>query len=390
MKELLASKIAQKILTDFFQSGRLKQGDRLPRLGELAEKYDASIATVAHAVGQLQALGYVRKGGDRRAYVNLTALNNGGRTAGGTIGLVIPGDGHARLLMWIHEGAQRACQYYGLSLTMASTGSFFAEREREVVASMYESGCQAIILTPGIRTESEIANDYLNREFLDIPIVLVDMAFPQQRRSQVVFDNFASGFAMTQLLLSKGHSKIVFMTVLGCPEKMMWRSNLDRYQGYLAALRYAGIAPDAKLQWHCNPRRPAFLEEEIQDWLLNWKKTPKSERATAVIALDDMTAITFVSEAIEAGIAVPEDLIVVGFDNTSEVPPIRREYYTTKPDFAAAGEKAVHLAMQHLNGEIDSPVVYILPAPVVRRTRREVEIVRIPTIAAQAAALNEP
>ncbi len=377
MKEVLASKIAQAIRQDYLVSGRTRPDEPLPRLHELASEYNASIATIAHAIGQLQAMGYVRKGPGRRAYAMSLGQGNGNtRTTNSSIGLVIPGGGKAPLLLRIYEGVHRACQRLGQNVVMASSSTYFYETERETVAMIRDSGCQAIVLVAGIRTEEQFAHDYLNREFQDIPIVLVDMAYPKQRRSQVVFDNYSGAFDMTQLLLSKGHKRIAFMTVLGCPEKMMWRSNLDRYNGYLAAMRLAGVEPDENLLWHCNPQHD--VPEQAHDWLVRWKNTPKQRRASVLIGLDDGTNVTLMSEALDMGIAIPHDLTFTGFDNTADHALIRQGYYTTGQDFAAAGEKAVDLAMQHLSGELDGPVVYMLPVPIVYRTSRRTEFVRVP------------
>jgi len=377
MKEVLASKIAQAIRQDYLVSGRTRPDEPLPRLHELASEYNASIATIAHAIGQLQAMGYVRKGPGRRAYaMSLGQGNDSNRTTNSSIGLVIPGGGNAPILLRVYEGVHRACQRLGHNVVMASSSTYFYETECETVAMVRDSGCRAIILVAGVRTEEQLANDYLNREFQDIPIVLVDMAYPKQRRSQVVFDNYSGAFDMTRLLLSKGHRRIGFVTVLGCPKKMMWRSNLDRYNGYLAAMRRSGIEPDELLLWHCDPLQS--LAEQAHDWLVKWKNTPKQRRASVLIGLDDGTNVTLMSEALDLGIAIPHDLTFAGFDNTSDHALIRQGYYTTDQDFAAAGEKAVDLAMQHLTGELDCPVVYMLPVPIVYRTSRRTEIVRVP------------
>ena len=77
-----------------------------------------------------------------------------------------------------------------------------------------------------------------------------------------------------------------------------------------------------------------------------------------------------VAEAREMGIAVPEDLTVVGFDDTASPPPVRQGFYTTAPDFALAGATAVELALREVRGEPGGPVTYMLPAPLVQRTAR--------------------
>lgn len=365
MSESLTSRVAQAILSDYIASGRLRPGDALPTLRDLEQQYEASVATVAHAVGQLQALGWVVKGKGRRAVVADRGVAE--TEAGGNIGLVLSYDRGAALPMRIYKGVEEACRLEGYHVVVATTRSIFYPDEREALLRVKDAGCRAIIVNPTVRTESELASDYLNTEFQDIPIVLVDLAWPQQRRSQIVFDNFGAGLAVTQHFIGQGHRRIAFMT-LGKTPKLMWRSNMDRFQGYVAALKRAGIAPDPSLHWEISPFEDAF--EQCWRFLEAWRGLRKKDRPTAIVALEDDCAGMLIGEAHEMGIAVPDELVVSGFDNTADHAPIRQGFLTTLPNFVMAGAKAVELALRHLRGELVDPLTYMLPVPLVQRSTR--------------------
>lgn len=365
MSDSLTTQVARAILEYYITSGRLRPGDALPPLRELELQYEASMATVAHAIGQLQALGWVVKGKGRRAVVAERSVAES--DSGGNIGLLLSYDRSAALPMRIYKGVEEACRVEGYHVVVATTPSMFYADEREALLRLRDAGCRAIVMNPTVRTETELAEDYLNSEFQDIPIVLVDLAWPQQRRSQVVFDNFGAGLGVTQHFLSRGHTRIAFMT-LGRASKLMWRSSVDRHQGYLAALKRAGIAPEPELEWEVNPFEDAY--EQCWHYLDRWRAMKKRDRPTAIVAVEDEYASALIGDAQEIGVSVPEELVVAGFDNTANHPPIRHGFLTTAPNFVSAGEKAVELALRHLRGELNEPVTYMLPAPPVQRSAR--------------------
>lgn len=388
MRPSMASRVAQQIRADYIASGRLQPGDALPSMRALEAEYGASVATIAHAVGQLLAQGLVRKGRGGRAFVAERDVARAG-AAGQAIGLAFPEAARPDLHMRILAGVERAARRLGWQVMVAHGQDYGYEREEETVARLVASGCRAIVLNPSQRTESELQHDYLNRMFTDIPIVLVDMGLPQHRRSQVVFDNFGAGYDMTRLLLSEGHTRIAFMAAFGGENRMFWPSNHDRYLGYVAALTEAGVAAEPSWLWHIRTRENAApLIEQCAGLLHRW--AADRDRCTAVIALEDQLAICLAIEAREEGIAVPGDLVVTGFDNTADQCPVRPYFYTTVPDFTLAGEKAVELATRELRGEIGVPLCYMLPVPVVRRTPTSLEPVSVPRGSAPMATLAIP
>lgn len=375
MKASLASKVAQRILADYITNGRLKPGEALPSMRALEEQYGASVATIAHAIGQLHAQGAVRKSRNGRACV-AGSENSETDASRQAIGMAFPSAGHAELHMRILRGVERATHRLGFHMVVAYGQDYGYESEHETVARLVRSGCKAVILNPGRRTEAEAADDYLNYDFADVPLVLVDMGLPQHRRSQVVFDNFGAGYEMTRLLISEGHSRIAFMAIFGGPGRLLWPSNHDRWLGYMAALNEAGLEYDPDLLWQIDPTRHGSLSAQCMDLLMAWLKA--SNRPTAVLGLEDSLAVGLVEEARELGIDIPEDLLVTGFDNTATRCPVRPSFLTTLPDFALAGEKAVELAVRELRGDVKPPVCYMLPVPVVRRMVDGLEAVPLP------------
>lgn len=119
-------------------------------------------------------------------------------------------------------------------------------------------------------------------------------------------DDFAGGKLATEHLLSLGHRRIAHLV-----------GNLDvattagRRQGYLAALEAAGLSPD-----------PALMVPAGFDWRNGYAaveqllERPAAQRPTALFAANDLCADGVLRALRERGVRVPEDMALVGYDDT--------------------------------------------------------------------------
>jgi DNA-binding LacI/PurR family transcriptional regulator len=212
---------------------------------------------------------------------------------------------------------------------------------------------------PVTRRKQELNNDYLNREFKDVPIVLFDIAYPEQKRSQVVFDNYRAAFQMTEFLINEGHRRIAFMDLACAEGEYLQRSTRDRYEGYLDALSAWKLTARPDDRWIIDVRErmdlafDGFMDQHMMG----------SDRPTALIAIEDTAALYAIHAATERGLRVPNDLRVVGFDNLRACRAVRPPFPTSDPSFRLAGEVAVDLVVREIRGQVKPPVVYMLPVP---------------------------
>jgi len=270
----------------------------------------------------------------------------------------------------LHTGVDAVCHQHGYSVVVTSS-HFSYEQERIQVERLIDAGCEGIILYPAVRSRDEARKDYLMSEHLDYPIVLIDLALPGHKRPQVLFDNYRAGLDMTRYLLDKGHRRIAFMDYKAGDIEMVHRSVMDRYKGYTVAIESSGLVVNPDDRWVL----PAHMHEDVTDALAamlhNWLE--QEDRPTALIALEDSRAALTISIARDLGINIPDDLEVVGFDDLPIGRVIRPHFTTTKPDFARAGEIGTELLLQLINGDVDQPMVYLLPVPIKERETRSVD-----------------
>ncbi len=150
-------------------------------------------------------------------------------------------------------------------------------------------------------------------EFLprDLPVVAIGPAVQRFPVSQVSSHDEAAGTSMTQHLWEKGHRRIAFVSMESSHPMF-----LLRYLGYESFLRNAK-AFDPDLVWMSESRSSGDEPQEtppdltpVVERFISLKKKP-----TAILAANDWMAAGLYRALKAAGLRIPEDVSVVGFDN---------------------------------------------------------------------------
>lgn len=170
------------------------------------------------------------------------------------------------------------------------------------------------------------------------PVVMLDdQMIPTGTTPWVGADNRTGAYTAVRHLLQLGHRRIGHIkgrTGYQCSE--------DRYRGYCDALVEAGLAPDPELV--------------VQgDFLVTGGITcahqlfAARERPTAIFAASDDMASGALTAAADAGLRVPEDVALVGFDDTAPAAFIRPPLTTVGQPFYEMGKRATTLLLDAVN-----------------------------------------
>jgi len=198
----------------------------------------------------------------------------------------------------IIRGAAAAAQAEGL--TVAFTALSEGDERRVWFDHITSRGTRGIILLLAQITERQ-RGELVAR---GLPFVVIDATAERGPEvSSVGATNWAGGLAATKHLVDLGHRRIGIIT--GPPELLCSRARLD---GYRAALERADLSVDPELVRPGDFRVRAGYEQAKVLFGL-------SSRPTAIFAGNDLSALGVLRAAREAGLRVPEDLSVVGFDD---------------------------------------------------------------------------
>ncbi len=154
-----------------------------------------------------------------------------------------------------------------------------------------------------ISLSANIARELMQKVAEEYPIVVACQYLENSDVPNVSIDNVEAARTMTEHLLRLGHRRIAFLG--GNADLAIYR---DRYTGYLSALEANGIPLDPRLIRQCPCSFSGGYEQ--MEFLLSLR-----EPATAVFAAGDIMAIGAMKAMKKAGLRVPEDCAVVGFDD---------------------------------------------------------------------------
>lgn len=177
---------------------------------------------------------------------------------------------------------------------------------------------------------------------------------PGQPEVVVGCDNVEGGRAITRHLIDRGCSRIAFIGQAGkgSPEF------LDRYRGHKAALKDAGL--EALPGRHVDA---ISTEESGHDAAVRLMR--RDIGFDAIVCASDLIAIGAIRALTEAGLRVPHDVAVTGFDDILAARFTNPPLTTVAQDAVAAGERLVDTLLQLVRAEQAKSVV--LPARVVVR-----------------------
>jgi LacI family transcriptional regulator len=189
----------------------------------------------------------------------------------------------------------------------------------------------------------------------DVPLIGVDLEVSGPRASYVSSDNVGGARLAVRHLHALGHRRIA--TIAGPQDS---KPGADRLVGFRAELQALGIES-----------QPGY--ERIGDWY-----TESGERAmealltlpeppTAVFAAADLMAVGAMKAARDAGVDVPADLAVVGFDDIQLASLLHPALTTIHQDKVGLGRAAARALVEQIENPDVTPAALTLPVELIIR-----------------------
>jgi len=199
----------------------------------------------------------------------------------------------------ILQGIEEIIQSSGYSLFIAAAHRD-PGREREIVQAMVEHRVDGVIICSTSFSEER------SRQFLQfgVPIVVVNNQAVEDFRYSIYHDDIDGSRQVTRHLLELGHRRIAYIG-----NSASGRSTLDRWTGFRQAMETASLAFPVKYVYEATG---GSTEDGVTaaGYFLSL-----SERPTALVCYNDMMAVGVMKGLQQAGIRVPNDISITGFDN---------------------------------------------------------------------------
>jgi LacI family transcriptional regulator len=269
---------------------------------DVAERAGVSVTTVSHVINQSRPVSdelrsRVLEAMHELGYQPNTLARSLRRGKTHTIGIIIP-DSANPFFAEVARGIEDTSFEHGYSVILCNTDNDL-ERESLYTGVLVEKQVDGILfVAAGLSTENIQALQ--NR---GMPLVIVDRQVSGVEVDSVLTDNHQGGLLATRHLIELGHTRI------GC---IVGPSDLTpsaaRITGYQQALSEAAIPFDETLIIKGDFQYESGFDAANQ--LLSMPNPP-----SAIFAFNDLMAVGALSNALERGLVVPEDLSLLGFDD---------------------------------------------------------------------------
>lgn len=262
-----------------------------------------------------------------------------------TIGALLP-DLHGEFFSELIRGIDQAARARGLHLLVSSSHGD-ADEAAAALRAMNGRVDGLLVMTPHADA------DFLARNLPgSLPAVLINTGAESPGHARFVVDNVGGAQAITRHLAAAGRRRIAH---IAGPEGN--EEAADRLRGYRAGLR-AGqhetvVAGDFS---------------EASGWSAGRRLAQMKPRPDAVFAANDMMAVGCLAALAEAGLRVPEDVAVAGFDDIPIARYVSPSLTTVRVPIAALGAAALDAVAQAIESpETAAAHTRVLPVELVVR-----------------------
>jgi DNA-binding LacI/PurR family transcriptional regulator len=244
------------------------------------------------------------------------------------------------------------------SLADALTGSGYdmllsrVDAERlDSAAAYYDAGRAVGIILIGQWRHHDQLNELALRR---VPLVVWGARLPQQLYCSIGSDNEVGGFLATEHLITTGRKRIAFFGDTQFPEARL------RYDGYRRALAINNIAFDPALEHHIS-----FLADSAEKAIQTMRK--QDTGFDAIFACSDLIAMKAINTLRDAGLRVPDDVAVVGYDDVELAENFHPPLTTVRQPMGEAGKVMVAALLDQIAGHHPSPA-HLPTELIVRKT----------------------
>lgn len=338
-------------------SGKLKPNSRLPGELELVNQYGISRATVQRAWQTAQDEGLIYRVAGKGTFVSERSTPPSARIVG-FLNPEFRGNFAGHLL----NSAERVLRDHNYRVLFAHTDRRIDEENR-LLREMVDEGVCGFLIWPA---KGGADGRFLSDARFHAPVVLMDRPIPGLALPCVTSNNHAGGLQAMRHLLELGHERIVF---LARPHLDLWPV-AERLRAYEDAMRAARLKPlppffteaNSELSW-------AEVYTQNDDTklapLVEFLKQP--ERPTAIFAVNDWMAFKVLRAASLAGLRVPQDLSLVGYDNIDMVDYVDPPLTTIAQDVSLMGAEAARRLLAMIDEGTMQEILTLLPTQLIVR-----------------------
>ncbi|MBM7590791.1 catabolite control protein A [Brevibacillus fulvus] len=260
-----------------------------------------------------------------------------------TVGVIIP-DISSLFYSELARGIEDIATMYKYNIILCNSDQRL-EKELQLINTLLEKQVDGLLFMG-----ADIKEDHLDTfSTASVPIVLAATRDPDSLLPSVTINHFQAAYDATQTLIERGHKRIAM--IASPPSDPL--AGLLRFEGYKQALHDAGLPLHDELVTGGNYFYQSGLN--AMNSFLQLAEPP-----TAVFATSDEMAVGAIHAVQDAGLRVPDDIEVIGYDNIRLAEMVRPRLTTVVQPMYDIGAVAMRLLTKYMNNEhVDDHVVQL-------------------------------
>ena len=269
-----------------------------------------------------------------------------------TIGMLVTKSTNPFFAEVVH-GVEEFCYGAGYTLILCNTEGNLS-KQRDYLRMLAEKRVDGLLVMCSDLDEQLLG--LLERQ-KETPMVIMDWG-PESPHTDKIQDNAElGGYVATKFFIEHGHKAIGCLT--GHSEKTACR---ERLKGFRKAMSEAGL--EVKEDWILEGDFECESAVDAAKQIISM-----AERPSAIFCFNDIMAMAMISTFQQAGIRVPEDISIIGYDNIDLAPYFSPPLTTIHQPKRRLGKSAVEILMDRVKDKEHAPQVFeMVPELVIRNS----------------------
>jgi GntR family transcriptional regulator of arabinose operon len=336
------------------QQGEIAYEQQLPSENILAKQFRMSRHTVRQTFGDLENEGWIQREQGRGTFCIYRE-----KVAGRTIAVVATYISEY-ICPFVIRGIEEVLSSNGYTLILASTGNQ-KSKEAQCFENLLNQDIAGLIIEPTKSSKENTNLKYLKLfEKKQVPFILIHAVYPDLDPSYIIMDDQKGGYLATNYLLQMGHREIAGIF------KTDDLQGVKRQEGFMTALMEYNV-----------PLKPGFIgnyeTEQINYFPYQFARSLMQQETlpTAVVCYNDTIAFKVIEGIRECGFKVPEDISVIGYDDSSLAVASEIKLTTIKHPKAEMGRQAAQFIVDMVENRVAKPYFIYQPELVIRSSCRK-------------------
>jgi GntR family transcriptional regulator of arabinose operon len=346
--------VVEGYIKDLIDKGELLPGDQLPSENELVRQFNVSRHTVRQALGELGMKGWIYKEKGKGTFCAYRKSVQKNKSV-----MVLTTYISDYIFPFIIKGIEDVLSSQGYSLILANTDND-KEKEAHCMENFLSHDIAGMIIEP---TASALGNpniEYFKElERRNVKYIMINAVYDDLDPAYIIMDDELGGFRATNYLLQIGHRKIAGIF------KSDDMQGIRRKQGFMRALAQFDITLPKGYIGSYNTMQMSSYPYQFTKNLLE-----REDRPTAIVCYNDQIAINILEAIREEGLKVPDDISVIGYDDSNLAVASEVKLTTIKHPKKEMGTKSAQYLIDMIEGNVEKPRMIYQPELIVRSSCR--------------------